>query len=281
MHWKTSSRTLTFERPLVMGILNVTPDSFSDGGKYSSVEAAVERVGEMIDEGVDIVDIGGESTRPGSRPVPADEEIRRCAPIIAAIVRKFDIPVSIDTWKSEVAAAAIDSGAEIVNDIAGLRWDPRLAEVAARSGSGIVLMHSRGEFGSMHDQEPVEGIFAEVRKDLARAIDAAVSAGISRQKIALDVGIGFGKTLEQNLALIGRLNEIAADLRDFPILVGASRKSFIGKLTGGVSADQRLGGSLAAAIVAAQNGARILRVHDIRETVQALQIAAAIRDAAA
>lgn len=262
-----------------MGILNVTPDSFSDGGRFSDPDQALLRAEAMIEEGADIIDIGGESTRPGSKAVPTDEEIRRSVPIIRELTKRFDIAVSIDTWKSAVAEAAADAGAEIVNDISGLRWDESLAQAAARAGCGIVLMHSRGEFGSMHDQAPVDDIFSEVRGGFERAVETAAAAGIPREKIALDVGIGFGKTLEQNLALIGRLGEIISAFPDLPMLVGASRKSFIGKAAGAAPADKRLGGSLAAAIAAAANGAKILRVHDIRETVQAIRIAEKIRDA--
>lgn len=281
MYWKTSRRQIPIEHPLVMGILNVTTDSFSDGGQFADPEKALKRAEAMIEEGADIIDIGGESTRPGSRQVSAAVEIARVVPVIESVAKNFDVPISIDTWKAEVAEAAVSAGAEIINDISGLRWDERLADVAAQTKTAIVLMHSRGPFEAMHSQEPVADIFEDVRVDFQRSILTAISAGILRENIALDIGIGFGKTLEQNLALIGRLDEIISEFPGIPVLVGASRKSFIGKLTGGVSADQRLGGSLAAAIVAAQNGARILRVHDIRETVQAIRIAEAIRDAAA
>lgn len=279
MEWPTSRRRFSFERPLIMGILNVTPDSFSDGGRFADADQALQRVEEMIAEGVDIIDIGGESTRPGSNAVSAADEIERTAPIIREITKRFDIAVSIDTWKAETARAAVEAGAEIINDISGMRWDERLGEVAAKCGCGIVLMHSRGTFETMHKQEPVSDIFAEVTEGLRRSVAAAENAGVVRENIALDIGIGFGKTLEQNLALMGRLDQVAAAFPGLPVLVGASRKSFIAKVLGDVPADQRIGGSLAAALIAAEKGARILRVHDVRETVQALRIAEAIKEA--
>lgn len=261
-----------------MGILNVTPDSFSDGGIYYSADAALQRAEAMIAEGVDILDIGGESTRPGGAAVSVEDEISRTVPAIAAIAGRFDIPISIDTTKSSVAKAALDAGAEIINDISGMRFDPGIAELAASSGSGLVLMHSRGEFASMHKQEPVDDIFAEVKSGLRQAIDIALSAGVEEKRIALDVGLGFGKTLEQNLALIAKLDNIIADLDEYPMLVGSSRKSFIGKLLDGVPADERINGSLASAAIAVFNGASILRVHDVKETVDAVKVAVAIRE---
>lgn len=277
--WQTSRRQLPLGRPLVMGILNVTPDSFSDGGKYYSAEAALHRAEAMIEDGVDILDIGGESTRPGGSSVSSEEEISRTVPAIAAIAKRFDTPISIDTTKSTVASAAIDAGAEIINDISGLRFDAKVAEIAATSGSGLVLMHSRGEFESMHSQEPLDDIFADVRSGLQRAIDIALAAGVDNDRIALDIGLGFGKTFEQNLELIAKLDKIIADFQEYPMLVGSSRKSFIGKLLNGAPTDKRLYGSLAAAAIAAFNGASVLRVHDVKETVDAINVAAALRNA--
>jgi dihydropteroate synthase len=279
MHWKTSRREISLDRPLIMGILNATPDSFSDGGQYAGIERAVARAEEMIAEEADIIDIGGESTRPGSELVLADEEISRVVPIITAITSRFDVPVSIDTWKSEVAREAVNAGAEIINDISGLRWDDNLAGVAAGSGAGIVLMHSRGEFADMHSQPPVDDIFREVSEGLKSSIAVARNAGVLAERIVLDVGIGFGKTLDQNLRLIGKLQRITPEFPEFPILVGASRKSFIGKLLNGIPPEERLAGSLAAAVIAAVNGAKVLRVHDVRETVQAVRTALAITNA--
>ena len=260
-----------------MGILNVTPDSFSDGGKFGSVDAAVGRAEQMIVEGVDIIDIGGESTRPGSQRVPVNEEISRVIPAIKAIKDRFDTPLSIDTTKSEVAEAAVDAGAEIINDISGLRFDERIGDIAVARGTGLVLMQSLGEFETMHSQPPADHIIDEVLNDFRRSTALAEKAGVKPEQIVLDVGIGFGKTLEQNLELIAKLDKLVSEFENFPLLVGTSRKSFIGKLLGGAGTEGRLGGSLATGIIAVMNGARILRVHDIRETVQALSIVGAIR----
>ena len=274
--WQTSRRKISLERPFVMGILNVTPDSFSDGGEYSTIDDALRRVENMIAEGADIIDIGGESTRPGSKPVAADEEISRVVPAIRAIVKRFDIPISVDTTKPEVAERAVNAGAEIINDISGLRWDPRIADIAARTRAGLVLMHSRGTFGSLHTQPPVEDILHEVAIDLHRAIDVANSGGVKNRQVVLDVGIGFGKTHEQNLELLAKLGRLVSEFEQFPILVGASRKSFIGRILGNVPPSERLQGSIAAAVSAVGNGAKIVRVHDVGETVAAIKMATAI-----
>ena len=270
--WKTSRREISLVVPLVMGILNVTPDSFSDGGRYADINAALQRADEMIAEGADVIDIGGESTRPGSRRVSADDEISRVVPVIEAISKRLDVPVSIDTSKSAVADAAVDAGAEIINDISGLRFDEAIAEVAARHKTGLVLMHSRGEFETMHSQPPVEDIITEVEKDLRRSISAAAAAGVAAEQIVLDIGIGFGKTLDQNLKLIAQLDRLVQEFPGFPILVGASRKSFLGKLLGKDDPKERLSGSLASAAIAVWNGAKILRVHDVAATVDAVKI---------
>ena len=218
--WQTSRRKLSLDRPLVMAILNVTPDSFSDGGKFLSVDDALRQAEKMIAEGADIIDIGGESTRPGSKPVNVDEEISRVIPVIEAIAKRFDTPISIDTTKSEVAERAIDAGAEIINDISGLRFDERIADVAAKTGAGLVLMHSRGTFETMHTQPPVDNILAEVVADLQRAIELAHAHGVGDEQIALDVGLGFGKTFEQNLELLAKLDKIVAEFKAYPMLVG-------------------------------------------------------------
>ena len=270
--WKTSRREISLVVPLVMGILNVTPDSFSDGGRYADINAALQRADEMIAEGADVIDIGGESTRPGSRRVSADDEISRVVPVIEAISKRLDVPVSIDTSKSAVADAAVDAGAEIINDISGLRFDEAIAEVAARHKTGLVLMHSRGEFETMHSQPPVEDIITEVEKDLRRSISAAAAAGVAAEQIVLDIGIGFGKTLDQNLKLIAQLDRLVNEFPVFPIMVGASRKSFLGKLLGKDDPKERLSGSLASAAIAVWNGAKILRVHDVAATVDAVKI---------
>ncbi|MBP6002082.1 MAG: dihydropteroate synthase [Pyrinomonadaceae bacterium] len=276
MYWQTSRRQIPLDRPLVMGILNVTPDSFSDGGKFASVDAALSQAELMIAEGVDIIDIGGESTRPGSLGVTTEVEIRRTAPVIEAISKRFDVAISIDTSKSPVAAAAMDVGAEIINDISGLRFDAAIADIAAATNAGLVLMHSRGDFESMHSQPPVDDIFAEVAADLKRSVGAAKTRGVADANIALDIGIGFGKTLGQNLDLLAKLDRLVSEFASYPILVGTSRKSFIGKILGGAPPLERLGGSIASALIAIQNGAKIVRVHDVKETVAAINVAGAI-----
>lgn len=273
MEWRTSRRTITIDRALVMGILNVTPDSFSDGDKFSSHDDALRQAEKMAADGADIIDIGGESTRPGSHGVDMDEERRRVVPVIDAIAKHFNIPISVDTTKSAVAAAAIDAGAEIINDISGLRFDQQIADVAASTSAGLVLMHSRGDFESMHSQPPVDDIFAEVNTGLRYSIDIARSRGVADDQIVVDPGIGFSKTAEQNIELLAGLEKIVAEFDNFPLLVGASRKSFIGKLQGNAPPNQRLGGSIAAAMAAVRNGAKIVRVHDVKETVDALKFA--------
>jgi len=270
MHWRTARRTIELDRPLVMGILNVTPDSFSDGGKYASIDTALAHADQMIADGADIIDIGGESTRPGSSPVDASVEISRVLPIIEQLTSRHNVPVSIDTTKSTVAAAALNAGAEIINDISALRWDLALADLAAETGAGLVLMHSRGNFDSMHSQPPVDDIIAEVIDALHNSVTTALQRGVSADRIAIDVGIGFGKTVEQNLELIAKLDRIVSEFQDHPMVVGTSRKSFLAKAAGTASAD-RLGGSIATAIFAVKKRASIVRVHDVAETVTALR----------
>lgn len=261
-----------------MGILNITPDSFSDGGATLSVDDALRKAEKFVAEGADILDVGGESTRPGSARVAADEEIRRVVPVIEAIAKRFDIPISVDTSKSEVAARALDVGAEIINDISGLRFDETIADIAAQSKAGLVLMHSRGEFQNMHSQPPVANIIEEVAQDFRRAIAVAKDHDVAPDSIALDVGIGFGKASEQNLELIAKLDKLTAEFKAYPMLVGTSRKSFIGKLLNDAPVTERLAGSLATAMIAVRNGAKILRVHDVKETVDGIRVITAIRD---
>lgn len=275
---QTSRRVLTFERgPLVMGVLNVTPDSFSDGGVHDGIDAALRRAEEMVEAGIAIIDVGGESSRPGSVRVPVFEECARTVPVVEAIVKRFDVPVSIDTSKADVARAAIDAGAEIINDISGLKFDDEMASVAARQGTGLVLMHLRGTFETMHTTEPVGDVVRDVIDGLKGSIETALGAGVEKDRISLDVGLGFSKTQEQNLELIGRLAEICDEFDGIPMLVGASRKSFIGKILGGLPADRRLTGTVAAHAVAAWNGADILRAHDVLEAVESLRVVSAIR----
>jgi dihydropteroate synthase len=279
MPWHTSKRTLSLEKTLIMGILNVTPDSFSDGGEFSTPEAAIKQAGKMIDEGADIIDIGGESTRPGSARVSAGEEIDRVVPVIEELAKRFDIPISIDTSKSEVAEAAVRAGAEIINDVSGLRFDPGIAEIAAKYNTGLVLMHLRGDFGTMHAlDEPVEDILQEVAAGFRSSIAGANGSGVAFENIALDPGIGFSKTFEQNLELLAKLGKLKSEFTAYPILVGTSRKSFIGKILGDTAPRNRIGASAVSAAIAVINGANIVRVHDVRETVEAVKIAGAIRN---
>jgi dihydropteroate synthase len=280
MFWQTSRRKFSFKKTLVMGILNVTPDSFSDGGNFFSIDDALKQAEQLIEEGADILDIGGESTRPKSARVSAEEEIRRVVPIIEAIAKRLNIPISIDTSKAAVTEKAIEAGAEVINDISGLRFDERIGEVAARTNAGLVLMHSRGEFELMHKQMPVENILREVSEGLKWSIEKAKVYGVKKENIALDVGIGFSKTFEQNLELIAKLNTICQEFSGFPILIGTSRKSFIGKILGDVSTDERLQGSLASAAIAVWNGANIVRVHDVKATFETLKIVDIIKERA-
>ncbi len=276
--WQTSKRKLFFsEKTLVMAILNVTPDSFSDGGDFFSVDDALKQAEKFVAEGADILDIGGESTRPKSARVSAEEEIRRVAPVIEQIAKRFDVPISIDTSKAEVAESAVNAGAEIINDISGLRFDERVTEVAAKTNAGVVLMHSRGDFETMHGQKPVENILREVSRGFRISLEKAKVYGVKTENIALDVGIGFGKTFEQNLELIARLAELCEEFSEFPMLVGTSRKSFIGKILDDVPTSARLRGSLASAAIAVWNGAKIVRVHDVEATVEAIKVVGAIK----
>lgn len=278
--WQTSRRQIPIgEKTLVMGILNVTPDSFSDGGKFYLFDASLRQAEQMIAEDADILDIGGESTRPKSAPVSAAEEIERVAPVIREIAKRFEIPISIDTTKAQVAEAALEAGAEIINDVSGLRWDEKIAEIAARTNAGLVLMHLRGDFETMHQQEPVRDILTEVKNGLRRSVEKAESFGVRRDQIALDVGIGFSKTFEQNLELIAKLDEICLEFEDFPILVGTPRKSLIGKILNNAPPENRLHGTMASNAIAVFNGAKIVRVHDVRAAVETARVAEAIRNA--
>lgn len=255
-------------RPLVMGILNCTPDSFSDGAEVP-LSTRVGRAMEMIEAGADCIDIGGESTRPGARPVPAGEECRRVVPVLESIRRESAIPLSIDTTKVEVAQAALDAGADIVNDITAGRGDAGMFDLVARRGAGLVLMHMQGTPETMQDAPAYTDVVAEVRRFLLERAAAAEAAGVGRASILLDPGFGFGKTLAQNVALFQALPEVCA--AGYPVLVGVSRKSMIGALTG-LPVGERLEGSLAAGVLAAVYGAAVLRVHDVRETVRALAV---------
>lgn len=277
MFWQTSKRKIPLQKTLVMAILNVTPDSFSDGGKFNSVDSALKKTEKMISEGADIIDIGGESTRPKSQRVEIEEEIQRVCPIIEAIKKRFDIPISIDTSKSKVAESSVNSGAEIINDVSGLRFDEKIGEVAAKFSAGLVLMHLRGDFETMHGQEPVSDIFREISNGFQWSIEKAKTFGIRDEQIALDLGIGFSKTFEQNLELVAKLDKLINEFPNYPMLVGTSRKSFIGKILNEPDAEKRLFGSLSSVAIAVWNGAKIVRVHDVKETVEVIKVVEAIK----
>ena len=278
MNWQIGRRIVSLEKPLVMAILNVTPDSFSDGGTFYSIDNALRQAEKYIEEGADIIDIGGESTRPNSARVSVEEEINRVVPVIEAICKRSDIPVSIDTSKSEVARTAVEIGAEIINDVSGLRFDEKIGEVASQTRAGLILMHLRGTFETMHKMPPIENILREVSESFHWSIEKAKHYGVVDFQIALDIGIGFSKTLEQNLELIAKLDKICEEFSNYPMLVGTSRKSFIGKVLNGAPTDERLNGSLASAAIAAWNGAKILRVHDVKATVETLKIVQAVKE---
>jgi len=269
---------MTPARPLVMGVLNVTPDSFSDGGRFLDPDVAVAQALAMVAAGADLIDVGGESTRPGAAPVGEAEEIDRVAPVIRALAAHLAVPLSVDTTKPGVARAAMAAGASVWNDITALSGASDSAEVAAALGCKVVLMHMQGEPRTMQDDPRYGDVVAEVRDYLAVRAEAAMAAGVAREAIWLDPGIGFGKRLAHNLALLAHLDQIVA--LGFPVLLGVSRKSFLKAIDPSASdAADRLGGSLAAALAGADRGAAILRVHDVRETVQALKVRAAITGA--
>jgi dihydropteroate synthase len=269
-------------RVQVMGVLNVTPDSFSDGGEYIDPERAVERALEIEAEGAQILDIGGESTRPGSMQIGADEELKRISPVLERLQGSLRIPVSIDTTKSRVARAAIELGAEIINDISGLRFDRKIADIAAETGAALVLMHSRGTPETMQKLPPALDIFAEVVGGLRGSIDEAMDRGVKREKIIIDPGLGFGKTPEQNLQLIDGLDRFIAEF-DLPALLGPSRKSFIKRtldrlLDSGNRHDERerLAGTALFTAIGVMRGARIVRVHDVAEMVAVVRLTESI-----
>lgn len=278
--WKLARRSLKYgERTLVMGVLNVTPDSFSDGGQFFAFDRAIAQAEQMIAEGADMIDVGGESTRPGSEFVSEAEESRRVIPVIERLTSSFSIPISIDTTKPAVARAALEAGAEIVNDISGLRFDPAIADEAARANAGLILMHSRGTPKDMQQLPPVKEILDEVVAGLHESVAVAVEHGVAPESIAVDPGIGFGKTAEQNVEIIASLDHLVAEFADYPMMIGTSRKSFIGKLLDNAPADQRLYGTLASVVVAVMKGAHIVRVHDVKATVDAVRVLDAIRAA--
>lgn len=270
------------ERTLIMGILNVTPDSFSDGGQFLSVDDALAQAERMISDGADIIDVGGESTRPGGEPVSVAEEIERVVPVIEALSQRFSTPTSVDTTKSEVARAALAAGASIVNDISALRFDFYVADAVARAGAGLVLMHSRGTPATMHRLPPVADVMQEVVSSLRASVHMAERRGVKRESIVIDPGIGFGKTQEQNLELIARLDELIAAFPDYPLLIGTSRKSFIGRILADENgtpapASERLHGTMATITAAVMKGAHIIRVHDVKAAAETIRVSESIK----
>jgi dihydropteroate synthase len=274
--WWLRDQRLSLREPLIVGILNVTPDSFSDGGRYLSVAAAAERAEQLEAEGAHLLDIGGESTRPGAEAVPAEVEIARVVPIIEAVRARVAIPISVDTRKAAVARVALEAGAQVVNDVSALR-DPAMATVVAEADAGLVLMHMKGTPETMQVAPSYADVVGEVVVELSRSVEVARAAGVATQRIAVDPGIGFGKTTEHNLLLIRRLDVLAG--LGYPIMLGVSRKGFIGALAGGMPPEKRAVGTAAACVVALMNGARIFRVHDVRVAREALTVAEAIRAA--
>jgi dihydropteroate synthase len=270
------------EQTLVMGVLNVTPDSFSDGGEFLSLDQALEHAERMIAEGADIIDVGGESTRPGGAAiVSAEEETERILPVIAQLAKRFAVPISVDTTKASVARAALDAGAAIVNDISALRFDSLIADEVAKTGAGLVLMHSRGTPGALHGLPPVADIMEEVTGSLRSSVALAEQRGVKRESIVIDPGIGFGKSQEQNLELIAKLDQLIAAFPDFPLLIGTSRKSFIGRILADnngnpAPVEERFHGSMATLVAAVLKGAHIVRVHDVKAAVEAAQVVSAI-----
>ncbi|MCP5067545.1 MAG: dihydropteroate synthase [bacterium] len=281
MNWTT---ILPPERVTIVGVLNATPDSFSDGGRFlldggaPDIEFAVQEARAMVEAGAHWIDVGGESTRPGAREVDAREEIRRTRPVIEALAKHLGVPLSIDTRKSEVADAALGAGATIVNDVSGLAFDPALAEVVARHGAGLVVGHLRGEPATMQQGVHFDAVLAEVAGELRAAVRVAEAAGVASEQIAVDPGIGFGKELEHNLALLARAGELRERVGR-PVLVGPSRKAFLGHLTGDESPTARDTASQAACAVAVFAGADAVRVHEVAGARRAVQVARALREA--
>ena len=262
------------DRPLIMGVLNVTPDSFYDGGRYDGVRGAVAHGVKIWKAGADVIDVGGESTRPGAKALAADEEKRRVLEVIRRLSAEVPVPISIDTYKAEVADAAVRAGAKMINDIYGLRREPALAEVAAHHGVPVVLMHIKGEPGTMQENPRYDNIMSEICSHLRRSVEMARGLGIPEDRLLVDPGIGFGKRWEDNLLVLNRLEQLRS--LGLPLVVGVSRKSFIGAALGGAPPEARLSGTIGACVVAARNGASVLRVHDPQEVREAMTVAAAV-----
>ena len=260
-------------RTHLMGVLNVTPDSFSDGGRFLKLEEAVKQGLKLAEEGADIIDIGGESTRPGSEPVTIEEELRRIMPVIEELTKRIQVPISIDTYKSKIAKEVLDSGASMVNDISGLRFDPEMKKVIAEYDVPVVLMHIQGTPRNMQENPKYDNLIEDIKSYLNQSISMAEEAGIGEDKIIIDPGIGFGKTLDDNLKILKNLREFKSLGK--PVMIGVSRKSFIGKILD-LPTDERLEGSLAALAIAVINGANILRVHDVKESKRVAKLVDAI-----
>jgi dihydropteroate synthase len=277
MEWHLRDRILQLgPRPLVMGIVNVTPDSFSDGGRFAETEAAVAHGLELITQGADLLDIGGESTRPGAAPVSPDEELRRVLPVVERLAAQTTVPLSVDTFKALVARHCLEAGAQVVNDVTALTGDPDMAEVVRTAKAGVVLMHMQGSPATMQLDPRYDAVVADIGRFFEERLQAATGAGIERERIVLDPGIGFGKTLEHNLELLARLEEFQRLGR--PVCLGVSRKGFLGRVLGRPVA-QRLAGALAAVCFAqARRAVQLVRVHDVQETKDAVTLLAAIQE---
>ena len=277
--WRAARTDVPLDRPLLVGILNITPDSFWDGGRHGDVEAAVRFAETLIDDGADIIDIGGESTRPGARAIGAAEEIDRVLPVLEAIVRTWPaVPVSVDTVKGDVARAALAAGASIINDVSGLRLDASIGTAVARHDAGLILMHSRGAVDTMARYELADygtDVVADVMRELEEAVQRARSAGVPDDNIVIDPGLGFAKRTEHSVAVLAGSERIAQ--RGCPVLVGPSRKRFTGDVAGGLPPEERLEGTIAACVIACMLGARLFRVHDVAAVRRALLLAEAVR----
>lgn len=274
LEWKNFCLDFS-QRTHIMGVLNVTPDSFSDGGRYFDESSAIAHALRMTREGADILDIGGESSRPGAEPLPLKEELKRTIPVITRIAKEISIPISIDTYKAEVAQKALDAGASIVNDISGLRFDPEMARIVARYEVPVVIMHMKGTPRDMQKNPVYDDLIQEILDYLRKGIRTAEESGIAEERIIIDPGIGFGKTFAHNLQIIHKLHEFTRLGK--PVLIGPSRKAFIGKILGDVPPDKRLEGTAAAVAISVMNGASLVRVHDVREMARVVKVADAIR----
>jgi dihydropteroate synthase len=276
--WRTARLQVRLHRPVIAGVVNVTPDSFWDGGRHSSVDAAVRHAEQLLAEGADILDVGGESSRPGATAVTAADELARVLPVIEQLARRWpEVPISVDTMKAAVARAALDAGAVVINDVSALRADPDLGVVVAEAGAGLVLMHSRGSLETMALYELAEygeNPMAEVAAELSLAVERARHAGVDTGCLVVDPGLGFAKRTEHSLAVLRDLRQLTS--LGLPVLVGPSRKRFIGDAVGGLPAEQRLEGGIAACVVALQNGARVFRMHDVAPARRALDLAFAV-----